>query len=84
MDKFVNAEAFKRKLIDEKNFFPAIVARALEEMPAADVVKVPCKCSQCKYSLEGKDWINRTVYTCSKHNIVGLSADDYCSCGDEK
>ena len=39
MDKFIKAEAFKRKLIDEKNFYPAIVARALEEMPAADVVE---------------------------------------------
>ena len=35
---YINKEAFKRKLIDEKSFFPAIVARALEEMPAADVV----------------------------------------------
>lgn len=37
MDKYVNAEDFKRKLIDEKKFFPAIVKRALEEMPAANV-----------------------------------------------
>ena len=34
---YIDSEAFKRKLIDEKSFFPAIVARALEEMPEADV-----------------------------------------------
>lgn len=38
MPKYIDAEAFKRKLIDEKSFFPAIIARALEEMPTADVV----------------------------------------------
>ena len=40
MVRYIDDEAFKRKLIDEKNFFPAIVARALEEMPTADVVEV--------------------------------------------
>ena len=38
MARYIDADAFKRKLIDEKSFFPAIVARALEEMPTADVV----------------------------------------------
>ena len=37
---YIDSEAFKRKLIDEKGFFPAIVARALEEMPDADVAEV--------------------------------------------
>ena len=37
MTKYIDAEAFKRKLIDEKGFFPAIVARALEEMPGANI-----------------------------------------------
>ena len=40
MAEYIDLEAFKRKLIDEKSFFPAIVARALHEMPAADVVEV--------------------------------------------
>jgi hypothetical protein len=35
---YINVDEFKRKLIDEKNFFPAIVARALDEMPTVDVV----------------------------------------------
>lgn len=38
--KYIDAEAFKRKLIDEKSFFPAMVARALEEMPEAEVEEV--------------------------------------------
>ena len=40
MAEYIDLEAFKHKLIDEKKFFPAIVARALHEMPAADVVEV--------------------------------------------
>lgn len=40
MERYINAEEFKRKLIDEKSFFPAIVARTLEEMPEADVEEV--------------------------------------------
>ena len=38
MARYIDADALKRKLIDEKGFFPAIVAKALEEMPDADVV----------------------------------------------
>ena len=39
MARYIDAEAFKKRLI-EKGFYPAIVARALEEMPSADVVEV--------------------------------------------
>lgn len=46
--EYIEREAFKRKLIDEKSFFPAIVASALKEMPAADVVEV-VRCRECKY-----------------------------------
>lgn len=37
MADYINREELKRKLIDEKNFFPAIVARALDEIPTAEV-----------------------------------------------
>lgn len=37
---YINKEDFKRKLIDEKHFFPAIVARTLEEMPDANVAEI--------------------------------------------
>lgn len=37
MSRYIDADAFKRKLIDEKHFFPAIVAKALEEMPTVDI-----------------------------------------------
>lgn len=85
MDKFINAEAFKRKLIDEKNFYPAIVARALEEMPAADVVEV-VRCEKCKHgdvstfslSKDGEEYIG--CY-CSLKNIV-MDIDCYCSSGE--
>lgn len=35
---YIDSEKFKRKLIDEKSFFPAAVASALKEMPPEDVV----------------------------------------------
>ena len=40
MARYIDADAFKRKLIDEKGVFPAIVARTLEQMPTTDVVEV--------------------------------------------
>lgn len=40
MAKYIDADALKRKLIDEKSFFPVIVARAIDETPTADVVEV--------------------------------------------
>jgi rubrerythrin len=40
MARYIDAEVLKRKLIDEKHFFPAIVARAIEDTPTADVEEV--------------------------------------------
>lgn len=40
MARYIDAEVLKRKLIDEKNFFPSLVARAIDETPTADVVEV--------------------------------------------
>lgn len=83
MKKYIDAEAFKRKLIDEKNFFPAMVARALEEMPDADVVKVKhggwsrdnLKCSVC-----GKT--NPTVFLDEYSVEYRAEFLDYCpNCG---
>lgn len=38
--EYIDREAFKRKLIDEKCVYPAGVDHALYEMPAADVAPV--------------------------------------------
>ena len=48
MARYIDAEAFKRKLIDEKSFFPVIVARAIDETPTSDVVEV-VRCKDCEY-----------------------------------
>lgn len=56
MDKHIDAEAFKKRLI-VKGFYPAIVARVLEEMPAADVEKV-----------KQGEWINDRCTNCEKLN----------------
>lgn len=40
MARYIDVEVLIRKLIDEKNFFPALVAIAIDETPEADVVEV--------------------------------------------
>ena len=49
MPEYIDREAFKQKLI-ENGFFPAIVQKALEEMPREDVVAV-VRCKDCIYRL---------------------------------
>ena len=81
MEKYINVETFKKKLIDEKSFFPAIVARALEEMPTADVVEV-IRCKDCEYYENGKD------YAPYCNNVMNLFEEmkptDYCSYGERR
>lgn len=38
--EYISREALKRDLIDHRNFYPAIVKAAIEDVPAADVVEV--------------------------------------------
>ena len=76
MKKYIDAEAFKRKLIDEKSFFPAIVARVLEEMPAADVVEV-VRCKEC--DVPHNRWTG-----CPYLNGLIPPSDHYCSYGERK
>ena len=40
MAEYIERKALIRDLIDRRNFFPAIVKRAIEEAPAADVQEV--------------------------------------------
>lgn len=88
MDKFIKAEEFKRKLIDEKNFFPTIVARALEDMSSADVEEV-VRCKDCIYNVANQevDPLDSTDYSgdnivCSFFMTDGLEDRDFCSCGE--
>ena len=74
---YIDREEFKRKLIDEKSFFPAIVARAIEEMPAVDVVKV-VRCEKC---IHGEDYNGRIL--CNKNAHI-FNKNDFCSCGERK
>ena len=82
MARYIDAEAFKRKLIDEKSFFPTIVARALEEMPTADVVEVPCRCKDCKYytskgTCDCPQWLYDDVN-------IDVMLNDFCSYGERR
>lgn len=73
--EYIEREAFKRKLIDEKSFFPAIVASALKEMPAADVVEV-VRCRDCKHR-------NPYGSKCLRDNLWH-DPDGYCSYGERR
>lgn len=71
---YIDKEAFKRKLIDEKSFFPVFVARALEEMPDAEVVEV--RYGYWKWDKKFSD------YYCSECGNWDLKTPNYCSnCG---
>ena len=76
MSKYIDAEALKRDLIDNRSFFPAIVARAIEDAPAVDAVRI-CEvermnkpiirhCKNCKWYYlnlrKGFDPLNSTFH----------------------
>lgn len=61
MAKYIDAEQLKRDLIDNRNFFPAIVAMAIEDAPAADVVEV----KHGKWYRHDKKTHGDTCYHCS-------------------
>lgn len=81
MDKYIKVETFKRKLIDEKSFFPAIVARALEEMPTADVVEV-VRCKDCKFYKQF-DKVEDFDGRCDIH-CIEIDKEFYCQYGKRK
>lgn len=63
--EYIEREALKRDLIDNRGFYPSIVKSAIENAPTADVVEVvhgfwatlrsgcDCVCSMC-----GRYWID--------------------------
>ena len=79
MPKYIDSEALKRDLIDNRNFYPAIVANAIEHAPACDVVKV-VRCKDCVYSYFVSQY---SKHECSRLGIL-LFSDDFCSFGERK
>jgi hypothetical protein len=83
MDKYIRAESLKRKLIDEKNFFPVFVARALEEMPAEDVAEVKHGTwIEKEYNIDGEKSTGDVCSLCGASRVAGLGLAKYCyMCG---
>lgn len=83
--EYIEREAFKRKLIDEKSFFPAIVASALKEMPAADVVEV-VRCRECKYGETITCPITGVELFICRHGLFNraVEKDHFCSYGERR
>lgn len=79
MPKYIDSEALKRDLIDNRNFYPAIVANAIEHAPACDVVEV-VRCKDCKkkmpYGQDGSFYCDKMLYH--------ANPDDFCSYGERK
>ena len=85
MAKYIEVEAFRRKLIDEKGFYPAIVARALEQMPAADVEEVKhgewLDCVETGTTVAGITNSGFVGYKCSLCGRYEGKKEPYCNCG---
>lgn len=63
MAKYIDAEALKRDLIDNRGFFPAIVAKAIEDAPAVNVVEV----------VRGRDFpVNNLIKECLEHSTYDI------------
>jgi hypothetical protein len=62
MGRYINAGVLIGKLVAEKHFYPAIVARAIDDTPTADVVEV-CKVSEqiIRKSAEVSDYWQKDV-----------------------
>ena len=76
MKKYIDAEEFKRILIDDKSFYPAIVKNVLENMPAADVKEV-VRCKDC--DVPHNKWTG-----CPKLGGLVTPPDFYCAFGESK
>ena len=79
MPKYIDSEALKRDLIDNRNFYPAIVANAIEHAPACDVVEV-VRCKDCKYL---QNW-QPMCYCAIWKTDHGLGKLGFCSYGERK
>jgi hypothetical protein len=75
--EYIDREALKRDLIDNRGFYPSIVKAAIENAPAADVVEV-VRCRDCKFRLDRvcdcDQWANDDFATYIDEN-------DFCSYG---
>lgn len=82
MARYIDAEAFRRKPITEKSFFPSIVSCALQEMPDADVEEVTY-CKDCEWSVKRVRHNEIFPYQCVNTIACGKPrrALDFCSYG---
>lgn len=84
MPKYIDSEALKRDLIDNRNFYPAIVANAIEHAPACDVVEV-VRCKDCKYGNKDGKYIHCRHFDSGDSFVdEDFNPDDFCSYGERK
>ncbi|MBO7158111.1 MAG: hypothetical protein J6W31_05865 [Clostridia bacterium] len=80
MARYIDADALEKDLIS-RGFYPAIVKRAIEDAPTADVVEV-VRCKDCSHyiEMEGFDFNGRKARSCVWHSAL-RHENDYCSDG---
>ena len=85
MSRYIDADKYKKDLI-QLGFLPALVARALDNQPTADVVEV-VRCKDCKFwGIPHANDIEKSHYCC-RDNMWCMPlrfADDYCSYGERE
>ena len=89
MPEYIDKEKLIRDLIDNRNFYPAIVKNAIENAPTEDVVEV-VRCKDCKNAYINSFSAQSGVVLCrfwtnqSEGIIRTMQQDDYCSYGERK
>ena len=84
MAEYIEREALKRDLIDNRGFYPSIVKAAIENAPTADVVEV-VRCRDCVYMVKhlGKVLCAKRVYSddYSIKVLTPTNLDNFCNYG---
>ena len=72
MSRYIDADALIDDLINNKNFYPALVASAIKNTPTVDMVEV----------IHGEWGFDGTGWTCSECDSYGTDLYKYCPhCG---
>jgi hypothetical protein len=78
--EYIDREALKRDLIDNRGFYPSIVKAAIENAPAADVVEV-VRCRDCKHAIVNERHPNKPLLCCKTKMWGTTTPNWYCAGG---
>ena len=82
MARYIDAGVLIGKLVAEKHFYPAIVAREIDDTPTADVAEVKhgeWTLTKTEFGWNGSEY--PVEYTCSVCGRKEEKEKPYCHCG---